>query len=455
MARVTGCRWITLPICILSFCLFPRLVWSQAKFEFLNQNSPVSKRHSSIVTQDGGKVWDTQFAAMVEGALGQNYREVTFAFMECFGGGMIDELLAKNFAFASYTSATRHNQISWAGVDRKDPKIESYYNEAYSPHAGGQRAKSHMKAAEEGREHDRRGPFVRRPYLEDPQYTSSGVIGDNITLHRRNDADPQPQRDKYLAILFGGSTDEPGNKNSLRRIVSDLKERGYTNDEMYVMYAGGDISGVQVDDTTRARDMQDAWDWVKARTTPMTQVYYWNSWGHGAQGTNVLGQIRGALPLGPDSGTEYFFDVEADFILQMQDESAFYTRFGSASPLDFPFFEIDAASPRADLQVMLNGVPLTFYEIVDTFADGREYSHRFLMSISDLGALQTSGNRLVLNFTGASSDFGFGGIRTGVRSNGPAVAGAAQVPEPGAWTLLLAAGLPALFLRRGKPNRPS
>src|ERR1700760_2712662 len=78
-----------------------------AQLTYSNQNSATTGWHSGIAT-GSGVVWDTDFAKMVTGALGTNYNEAAFAFMQCFGGGMIDELKSAGLTNTAYTSAAAY-----------------------------------------------------------------------------------------------------------------------------------------------------------------------------------------------------------------------------------------------------------------------------------------------------------------------------------------------------------
>ena len=95
--------------------------------QYDNQNSAATALHSGIMTDGGGTVWDFRLQTMVQGALnpggeGWLVDDAHFAFLECYGGGMIDEIAALGLPTWSATSAARHIEWSWAGVDGFRPR---------------------------------------------------------------------------------------------------------------------------------------------------------------------------------------------------------------------------------------------------------------------------------------------------------------------------------------------
>src|SRR5262245_59238295 len=151
------CCRLVLPATLLVLLCNAAPLWAQAALTYENQKTsdPATPSfvHSGICTVSGGIVWDNLFADMVANSLGNNYNEAAFAFMECFGGGMIDELQAKNIANAAYTSAARHDQQSWA---RPEPTgmLESLYNIHYAPKAGSYAPQKQKDAATFARAND-------------------------------------------------------------------------------------------------------------------------------------------------------------------------------------------------------------------------------------------------------------------------------------------------------------
>ena len=153
--------------------------------EYVNQDSANTHRHSGICTSDGKVVWDSVFATLVSGCQlpvwpppQPTYEEIAFAFMQCYGGGMIDELLTiggNGLDPASYTSAARESEKAWwANTDPASGGLrESLYNLHYSGWAGGATTHTHVEAATNGNNNDLYGPVVSNPLKEHPQYLES------------------------------------------------------------------------------------------------------------------------------------------------------------------------------------------------------------------------------------------------------------------------------------------
>ena len=133
---------------------------AQADFPvYVDQNSTGTNWHSGICTSDGKVVWDSPFTWMVTNPLGLTYEETAFGFMECYGGGMIDELLpvvGTNLDVTSFISAAKHNERAWAGTRdaASGGKRESYYNLHYSPQAGGATVYRHDEAGQNAYNND-------------------------------------------------------------------------------------------------------------------------------------------------------------------------------------------------------------------------------------------------------------------------------------------------------------
>jgi hypothetical protein len=160
---VTGlvcCLLASLPFCVYSQPAQAILAPPAPPLEYLNQNSTTWFLHSGIVTTTG-TVWDTNFANFVNTGIRNKYNETAFAFMECYGGGMIDELGALDLVPASYTSASRWNARSyaWNGDPASGGKTESTYNLHFAPAAGGNAAMTMISAATAGQAGDVLGPL--------------------------------------------------------------------------------------------------------------------------------------------------------------------------------------------------------------------------------------------------------------------------------------------------------
>jgi hypothetical protein len=437
-------RSVNFPPIILSAVVFIAVFSQQGRADFpeyVDQNTISTNIHSGICTSDGPVVWDSGFAQIVSNALGQhNYAETAFAFMECYGGGMIDELLpvvGTNTDVTSFTSASRHNETSWWGTydAASGGKAESYYNLHYSQRAGGATIYRHSEAAKYGYDNDRVGPVVQTPLYEHPQYKFTYWLMDktDVTLHRANIGGSTPNA--YRAILFGGSTNDWSNYNSLSRIYGDLKARGYTDAEIYLMYPtntkpnGNALPADWVrDDGTAYQDMLDAWTWMQNQTTATTQVYFWNSICHGSQ--------LYAMPLPPDvqAGDEFSFGLTSEFINQV--EELFYFFDGKPDAISGkPYFQVTAPDLLPDLSIVLNDKILAFLNVTDL--PGSDYLYKFALDEIDVTNLQITANSAMFNWIGDPVSFSMAGITTGDMSN----AISSDIPEPATLVLFAIAGL--------------
>ncbi len=404
--------------------------------EYQSQNSTTTFFHSEIMTSDNRAVWDFQFARLVNGSLARGYAEIAFAFMQCFGGGMIDELTALNLVPAAYTSAARHDQLSWAtsgdlraGADPLYPDFaafESSYSLHYAPVAGGAPGgrvpQTQRTAANLAYNNDILGQGAGGALLTNPQYTSSGPMGDSITLHNPNPVAPVP-KPQYRAILFGGSTQldgpamdlhlatralrgpfgVPPNWESLSRINNGLLAASYLSNEFWAAYPGAAAgaflfanppgNGIPVpawvSSNTRAADMRAAFNWLAGQTNPSTQIFYWNSFGHGSRAFDFIGWLR-AQAKQLLSGVPFAFTLDPTFTAQVV---GFYDQLnpggGPSGVQGSPDLKITTTIP-ATYSVVLDGQTLSpDADSGDVWGDGTEYQYGFALSsgaIADLAA---------------------------------------------------------------------
>ena len=447
--------------------------------EYANQNTANTFMRSGIVTHGGATYWDRRFEQSANAGLANGYKEVAFAFNQCFGGGMIDELVASNINPASYTSAARHDQPSYArsedlasGIDPNFPQIrrvESTYNLHYGPASGGANPSTQRAAAQTGYNNDIYGPVIRpmNPITR-PQYTSTGNIGDNITL-RRNNPQVEEQNQQYLAIVFGGSTqldfgpalltNPPPrgpryangnlavNWNNLLRIHDALLAAGYAEADMFIMYPGGHQAGTiyaggpaipnWVDAGTRPRDLDFAWrNWLANRVTNRTQVYYWSSWGHGNRQLDVRAK-RAAQAQGIPRGQAFAFDMEPGFAAQLGQIFDHFNPNGGEGAEGTPEFEVITSIPLPWISITVNGIPLTpLPPIYDPFGDGSEHHYKFSIPRVVADSLRFGGvHTLVVDYPFEFGEEGLDfilqmGPTLGPLANGPTLSSGVEEPKP-------------------------
>jgi hypothetical protein len=406
--------------------------------EYSSQDSTNEFFRSAIVTTDG-YFWDFQFAREVNRIATAGYREFAFAFMQCYGGGMIDDLKGLALSPVVYTSASRHDQCAYftyfdtrGGVEPLFPSyypVESAYNVHYSPLAGGapggRAPQTQMSSSQTGYNLDSTGPNSPIFPLENPQYTTSPVLvaaANAITLHRDN-----PVRGlvntQYRAILFGGATQleaspiesvnpwvvfpgpfgMPGNWRSLNRIHDALRSAGYTNAEVWVLYPGAEAAppipiypGAAVavpgwvNSGARTKDLRNALAWVRGVTNNQTQVFYWNAPGHGARAFDIIAWLKPQLK-------RLFRRIAQQFTMStaFANELAAIYNANASNPNNCPDFTVVSILP-ADLSITLDGNPLTRLSMSDEFGDGSEFAYRFQLTASDIAHLQSGANHTVV-----------------------------------------------------------
>lgn len=442
--------WLsTLGFLLLAPCANAQLVYQ-------SQNSKTTGYHSGIVTGadffGSDVVWDTDFAKMAYGALGKNYNEAAFAFMQCYGGGMIDELKAADSGKAVYTSAARYSESSF--YTKRDPdsdnKSESAFGIHFAPAAGGAVKTSFKDAVTVGIQKDLVGPVLKKPLIEHPQYTGDR-IGDGIVLHQNNASNPNPNKN-YLALVFGGTDDNKvmANLNSENRMVDALTARGYAAAEMKVLPP----------DSTAA-ELKKAFGWVAANTTADTQFYYWNNILHGALDFDVMDGVRASTGAGIQNGNLYSFqlptDESADFLAQLQGLHDYYTAQNVTDLTLLPYFEVQSAEAITGLNILLNNRSLSAQGFSDIYGDQSVFSYRFMLDSQDLAFLeqnfsQQTDDTLAVSWAG-SLDPGLMhvDINTGTGAN----AISADTPEPGPLAFLSAVLLVLGYrLRRKRAKGP-
>jgi hypothetical protein len=153
-----------------------------------------------------------------------------WAFGQCFGGGMFDELVALG-GTQSGTSAARHNETS--RYPKQPPKgVGHDWVTRYVQAMGGgamARATAAFAAANDPFGTNPAAPrFMEVMGTEHPQYFSVGAGADNLTLHQAGG----------LAILWSG---QPNlyDRDQIVSALNALVAMGYTRDRIFMFYGAG------------------------------------------------------------------------------------------------------------------------------------------------------------------------------------------------------------------------
>jgi hypothetical protein len=400
-------------------CATP-LVASAAFPEYANQNSAATYYHSAICTTTGD-VFDTTFAnyvqsALYTGATTAKYNEAAFDFNECFSGGMIDELQTQTnggmgLAYASYTSAAAYNQLS-LGWTKPTGTWESSYSYEFLK---GVAAGSTMKvSAQNAYNNDIFGPVAGpvvtggKTYLENPQYTSSGPVGDGIVVGGQ-DALNATQNNLYLAVLFAGNDLKPSEAgktntvidyNSLVRAYNTLIGLGYNPNNIYICYPGGPGTKAPngantpftIDADASAAGLKAAWNWVGTYDTTTTQVFYWNGMQHGTSAFDLYGYLNKTIT----NAQQQVYNLSQQFITQLQQTYNDLTALGDTISTQLPTFVIQTLQPLANpFGVTLGTTPLS---LIDTTPvdDAGVYEYRYALTGTEDDSLTPTGDDVTL-----------------------------------------------------------
>lgn len=460
------------------------------------------KTRSAIMTSDNLHVFDFQFDLMVNQAIGGKVKQAVFNFNQCNGGGMIDELLSRNLGDAVFTAAARHNQCSIArsedkltGIDPNNPAIrraESTYSFRYLTKAANGGSAKQIDAATKARAEDICGPFSPNKTWTNfvsPQYTSTGAAADAIRLHK------EAGGTKYRAILWGGSTqfergeaqaagsdqmvkniDVAANWNTLERAHDQMIKAGYKEEEMLILYTGGEDRNPDgspkgkifkngpaipawVDGGTRYEDMRYAWtDWMAGQVDDKTQVFFWSSFGHGTSMADAAAQRKASANPKIKKGEFFNFEMDQDLTQEMLQVKAAYPD-GTAEDGEhaLPYFLVMTTVEAPQLGVNLGGIQLPLLNMLVN-ADG-QFEYKFDLPEAAMINLQSLMQSVAVDYNFGGSDGGqFDEFADFIEHMGPTLGDFGNipfesVPAPGAMGLMALAGL--LGIRRKRDDADS
>ncbi|MFL5347149.1 MAG: hypothetical protein ACJ8AT_20380, partial [Hyalangium sp.] len=198
-----------------------------------NQDSAVTGARSGLVgwrlVGAAGNVRDDQLAGMAAPAV-QGGTRFIWAFGQCFGGGMFDELVALG-GTQSGTSASRHNETSRYPKRPPNGVGHDWVTRYLGAMAAGNTARTTAASAAAN------DPFGTNPGAprfmevmgtEHPQYFSVGAGADNQMLFQAGG----------IAILWSG---QPTiyDRDQIVAALGKLVAMGYTRDRIFVYYGSG------------------------------------------------------------------------------------------------------------------------------------------------------------------------------------------------------------------------
>jgi hypothetical protein len=224
--------------------------------------------NSFIACADGTVVYDDELATAVRRGLSDRpFGGLVFVFTQCFGGGMLDDLLREldGLGDVAVLSASSHEESAWyAAIDTsigclkacgmKEPL--SYYVEALASALesarGGRLTLAEMAIHAELHDAAAEGGAATRPTLcggedrvtepEDPQ---AAFLGNGASIRLGMDGTGSPlSADAVHALLFVGEAYESWAPRDLERMYDALLSFGIPAEQMTVLAGAGEASGI-------------------------------------------------------------------------------------------------------------------------------------------------------------------------------------------------------------------
>jgi hypothetical protein len=278
----------TLGNMVMLFCTISMVAAvSTSHFEVKGEDQPYvpqpSYLNSTISVYGAGHeapgVFDDQLKSWIKQYIvPKGYHDMKFVFGQCYGGGMIDEML--EFGDDSHPvaamSASKYNEISYGDFSGSyDEFLEALKN------ALNTNPDLTMKQAfDEAKGNDPSGPGNKdhAAYPEHPQYNSKGAGADNLKLGNKGSAT------SWKAILFAGDP-ERRHWNDMDRTCNLLTQKfGFSDADIEVCAGNGQYNGNggntlpgggTIDRGGTAADLENAIKAVADKMNSNEQLFFW------------------------------------------------------------------------------------------------------------------------------------------------------------------------------------
>jgi hypothetical protein len=259
------------------------------------QSQPANKS-SGLVTADNKRVWDDEFAKWIKDNIPDGgYKNLTFVFGQCFGGGMIDELMRQNVAAFS---ASRHDQTSRFEETKEEhasrlhttvAQLEAAYHGQWpsyvnpSPESGflegwvigAQLNETLQQIFDFAFWFDPFGPHGDTP-REEPQARYQPEGSKNVKLHDGT---------SNHVILYAGDAHNWADWNDVNRvhdILTEVYPYHYSEDEITVLYGNklkpdGSPTPAWVDGTGKKADLKAAIEALKGKMNANETLLFWST----------------------------------------------------------------------------------------------------------------------------------------------------------------------------------
>lgn len=245
-------------------------------------------KSSSIVTKEGGYIYDWQLASMMKMWV-KEYANMLFIFQQCFGGGMADDLIEKLDGDVAVISAAKHDEPSWGYKGKTEPFTKEITSELKKDGNAKQVAKDVEK-------NDKIGPYSSSSYdekvrkeSEHPQYVSN-KRGDSIKLGKK--ADGSSVRSRH-AIIFSGNT-EPRHWKDVKAVYDTLKSKGFTDEDIVVLADSGKTAAHPYVDGPGTK--KALWDTIKTLSQKMNKdeqlVFYVTNHGNLENKDDAVNKVK-------------------------------------------------------------------------------------------------------------------------------------------------------------------